>query len=314
MRVEDQHRIRAVGAALERSLSGWRVLEGPSPYGWAPSRHLRATIAGNAQTVKVVIRQSSTDRGHALEMALYRRLLSRLPLRSPLLIGEFSLGDGAPGWMVLEDLGDVQVDPSSAHDRAALLLTLGKLHGAGRVLLTQGGLDDVPLPRFAADTSSAANWHAVLEAAASQNAFGVSGWVVAAFEELLPRMSGSVQTIVHGDMDLSNALIAEGRSVALVDWEKASIGPPGVDLGPLADTLASYDEVESYRAGFGEAQGASPHTEEVRHWLCDGEMHTCIRWICYFIDAAFKGNPPPEEWRQRYYEPCLSRLRAMCGA
>lgn len=41
-------------------------------------------------------------------------------------------------------------------------------------------------------------------------------------------------SLVHGDFHYGNLLFADGRVVAVVDWEIAALGPPLVDLGCLA--------------------------------------------------------------------------------
>ena len=46
-------------------------------------------------------------------------------------------------------------------------------------------------------------------------------------------------TVVHGDYRLGNAMVADGRVVALLDWEMGAIGDPRADVGYL---LATYAE------------------------------------------------------------------------
>lgn len=47
------------------------------------------------------------------------------------------------------------------------------------------------------------------------------------------------ETVVHGDYRLGNAMVRDGRIVAVLDWEMGAIGDPRADVGYL---LATYSE------------------------------------------------------------------------
>jgi hypothetical protein len=306
---EGEQRGEAIREALSRALPSWRLIHGPEPYGWAPSRHLRATLAGQGRTVNVVIRKSWSREGHDVELFLYTTILPHLTVDTAALIAEFELGDGEPGWLVLEDLGGEQARANNREHRGAYLRALGKLHAEGRTLVQRGLL--AGLRRFTADASDMSRWRTLLARAIGQGEFGVDEQVIATLDLLRERMTEgieAVETLLHGDTDFSNAVIrADGA--ALVDWEKATIGPPSLDLGAMIETLESGDELAAYRQGVADGGGASLTAAQVGQWALDGETYNCLRWICYYIQAASEGAAPSAAWRRRFYDPCLRRLR-----
>jgi hypothetical protein len=306
---EGERRGTSIREALRRALPGSRLIHGPEPYGWAPSRHFRATLAGKGRTMNVVIRRSWTYEGHDVEVFLYATVLPHLTVGTAALIAEFELGDGEPGWLVLEELDGDQARASNREHRGAYLRALGSLHAEGRTLLQRGLL--AALPRFTADSPEMSRWRCVLARAIAQGGFGVDEHVITTLELLQARMTDgieAVETLLHGDTDFSNAMIrADGA--ALVDWEKATIGPPSLDLGPMMETLEGHDELAAYRQGVEEVGGPSVTTAQVARWALEGETYNCIRWICYYIQAASEGSAPSADWRTRFYDPCLRRLR-----
>lgn len=304
----DEPRAAEIRAALQRDLPSWRLLDSPRPYGWAPSRHFKATLAANERTIDAVIRQSWTHQGHDLELFLYTEILQHLMIPTATLIGEFGLDDGEPRWLVLADLGGEQARRDLPAHRAAYLCALGRLHGEARTLVQRGGLSR--LPRFSAGSNEMDSWRCLLTKAIAEGGFGITRRAVSVFDALRPEMTadaGTAATLVHGDTDFSNAVI-RGCELALVDWERACIGPPSLDLGPIVETLETYAELDAYRQGFRDVGHACPTTREVERWAREGETYDCIRWVCYYVDAALKGTPPPSDWRKRFYDPCLTRL------
>jgi aminoglycoside phosphotransferase (APT) family kinase protein len=61
----------------------------------------------------------------------------------------------------------------------------------------------------------------------------VGAWLAAELPEQL------APTVVHGDYRLGNAMVANGRIAAVLDWEMGAIGDPRADVGYL---LATYAE------------------------------------------------------------------------
>ena len=55
---------------------------------------------------------------------------------------------------------------------------------------------------------------------------------------MMAELSNRPYTLLHGDTDLSNALLTD-QGMALVDFEKASIGPASLDLGRITATVKS---------------------------------------------------------------------------
>lgn len=306
-------RANAIRAALRRDLPRLSLRDGPKAFGWAPTRHFRASLARGQEIVKVVIRQSWTYEDHDLQRFLYRNVLPHLAVRTAAFIGEFELGDGGPGWIVLEDMGEDQAYSDRPEHRAAYLRAIGNLHGAGEAFVAGGYWRTAPLPRFTPNPEELDGWQLLLAKATHEGGFGIGEWAAHALNVLRQQLAASPEVLLHGDTDFSNAMIC-GEVVALVDWEKARIGPPGLDLGPIVRALASCDELNAYCQGFSEASGNAPTMSQVRRWARDGETYECIRWICHYIKASLDGAPPPHEWRERFYDPCLVRLQEIGGA
>ncbi len=61
----------------------------------------------------------------------------------------------------------------------------------------------------------------------------VAEWLAANLPE------SPAETVVHGDYRLGNAMVNDGRIVAVLDWEMGAIGDPRADVGYL---LATYSE------------------------------------------------------------------------
>ena len=139
---------------------------------------------------------------------------------------------------------------------------------------------------------------------------GIEPWATRLLEAVLHRLAEQPVVLVHGDVDFSNAVPTD-QGMALVDWEKASIGPPSLDLGAMIETLSSRDELETYRVLFSEAGGEGLTRERMHEWTDLGDAYDCLRWICYYLGVAAEGNGPGDSWRENYYSPRLCRLRAL---
>ncbi len=287
--------------ATSSALPGWQFLGRPEPFGWAPDHHLRACLRDPGGTEwPVILRQAWGSESFSAEVFAYRELLPQLPLRTARLWATFRIGE-EQDWMVLEDLGPTTADPSH---RDALLRTLGSLHGAGALLLSDLPADH-PLPSFDAAAPDHQRWADLLtrhEGMLPQGATGV-------FARVLRRLADQPTTLLHGDTDLSNAVLI-GEEVALVDWEKVMLGPAALDLGRLVKHLGDPTELSHYRAAY-RATGSELSEEELQPLFELADGFDCVRWICYCLDRTEAENDPGTEWREMYYAPRLERLHVL---
>ena len=107
-------------------------------------------------------------------------------------------------------------------------------------------------------------------------------------------------TIVHGDYRLGNTMYADGRLVAIFDWELATIGDPLADVGYLVATWAQPDDPENAIVGL------SPVTREpgfptraelvARYEERSGRSMSDLRWYttlalwksAIFLEGSYK--------------------------
>ncbi len=306
----DDPDISALQEAVLAAMPGWSFSAGPEGFGWAPRRHLRARLAGDGRIRDVVIKHCWAE-GTGVETFMYRSVLPLLRLRTPQLVAAFTTDSGREQWLVLEDVGEMTLDATIARDRCAFLRLLGTLHGQGATLVAHQPDLLRPLPWFAdAAVATSAEWSRLLTDAARTGHYGVEKWMVSVNDALWVALTREPATLLHGDANVSNAVVAQDR-VALLDWERAQMGPPPIDLGRSLDTRDSPDGLAAYADAFNaETEGRLPD-ELLRRWANLGRAHNGLRWICHYIREAGRGNRPSDEWRRENYEPCLGWIRAL---
>ncbi len=297
-----------VADTLMAAMPGWRFVKPPVGFGWAPQRHFRARIAGAKEGVDVVIRQSWRSEGFAAEVHVYRELAEQLPAKTARLLGTFSLDSGDPDWIVLEDLGTHMLSPSHRTDREAFLLALGRLHAWGESVERLAQLKNSPLPVVPPHPTKRGEWRDLLRLNLESDEYSLEPWMPDLCDAVWERLAGEPPTLLHGDADFSNALWV-GSDVALIDWERACIGPAALDLGRVIEATESSDELEGYASGYRSVARRELSAERLRHAADLGDGHNCLRWVCYYINGTSNGKGPPSGWRRNYYEPCLARLR-----
>jgi hypothetical protein len=301
-------RIEAIAGAVLRAVPGWQLAGPPQPFGWAPDHHLRCRLVRGDGSLDVIIRHSWSAESHEVEVSLYQQILPRLPVRTAKLLASFVVDPGEPGWMVLEDLGPAPASAADPEHRNAFLTALGRLHGCSARLLQEGGMGDLSLPIFSDDSAPTSEWCALLRRA--PDAAGIEPWMAGSVVGLVRRLCGQPVVLVHGDTDLSNLIITDAGP-ALVDWEKAQIGPASLDLGGLVEHIASPAEWERYRQTYGEGAAAEPGADLLAEWIDLGDAYDSLRWICYYLNAAEQGRGPDDDWRASYYDPRLHRLESL---
>ena len=91
--------------------------------------------------------------------------------------------------------------------------------------------------------------------AVDETCAGVHGDVAALAARLDAATSAAV--LVHGDVSLRNVVAGPTRA-RLIDWDRAALGPPEVDLAPLVGLLGDVAEplLAGYRAAGGEVDPA----------------------------------------------------------
>lgn len=301
----------ALTYAMLSAMPGWELMDGPEPFGWAPKRQFRARMARGGDAVRVVIRHSWSPDGHERELCLYHAILPHLAIRTAKFHATFEFGD-PPGWMVLEDLGSRHVRFDCVEDRRALLHTLGSLHGEATLLVEQQLTPGHPLTRFDVGRGEYREWMDLLTQARGMSLLGVREWVPALLAQLLPRLAADTAALLHGDLDLSNAIPTDA-GMALVDWEKASIGPVSLDLGFLIEFIRRPEEIDSYRLAFCDASGRGVAPERLGELIDLADGYDSLRWICHYLREVAAGRDPGPDWRDAYYVPRLDRLHSLRG-
>ncbi len=298
---DQEQRVERLWEAAQQAAPGLTFECLPQPFGWAPTRHMRARVTGGGLQ-SVVLRQSWSAESHAIECSIYRSVLGLLPVRTAALVGVFELDDDEPGWMILEDLGTDHPRADSQADRRRLLKALGVLHGAGRRL---GLADGSAVSVFSRNESEHSDWTELL--ASGDPDLGIEDWMAGFAENTLGQLEAGSYTLLHGDIDFSNFVVV-GGDVAFLDWEKAKSGPPGLDLGPLMEYVREDEELEAYVEGWEGVGGGLPIA--AGQWAHLGEIYDCVRWICYYLRAKRNGADPGPEWKAQYYDP---RVRRLCS-
>ena len=220
-----------------------------------------ALAAGGERTVVVKFARPGVDSpmaamAYAKEVAFYRELAGRVAVRVP-RCAYAALADGTPRFtLVLEDMADAragdQLAGCTADQAADALVNLAGLHAP-----TWCDADLATRPWLRSDPAVTAEvMGSVIGVAADQFAERFARELeplelelLAACRELLARWmldTGDVVAVLHGDYRLDNLLFPAdgGPGVAAVDWQTASMGPPGRHL---AFFLATCLEVEDRR-------------------------------------------------------------------
>lgn len=308
--VQENHRYimndTQIQTAICAVMPGWSFTKLPSGFGWAPDRHFRAQLASDNQSINVVIRQCWEFEGFQRECYLYRSVLPFLSIRTPRFYTAFEMEHDSSCWMVLDDLGDRTTDSSDSTDRMAFLVALGKLHGE-TLHGCFAGDEQIMISTTALNEPPYTDWRHTLNEALNDPRAGIEPWMPNLYQQSLEHLMQEPRVMLHGDTDWSNAVrIPSG--VALIDWERAQLGPIGLDLGRLAGAMESSDEVEAFHAAFCQASRQALSFETVRRWIMLGECIDCVRWVSYFIAASIAKRDPGKEWKDRYFHPALDRL------
>lgn len=295
---------------VEEKLPGWKFLMAPEPFTRAPERHLRAKLARGGAVLCVILRGSRSAEAYANELFAYQRLLPEMGVKTPKLLGTFSLGVGA-GWMILEDMGDRRLETESREDRCRFLREVGVLNGKGLVLLRSDPSLGARMQTYQTGVfPPSTDWIGLLRYAVEVPSLEIGRELVNLAGGVQRNLGELPQTVLHGDTDPSNA-VATPEGLALVDWERVCVGPVGLDLGRIMEDVESTDELESYREGFSGATGCELPQATLHAWADLADGFNCLLWVCYYIWHWRAGKNLSDAWRRESYLPLLGRLREL---
>lgn len=212
---------------------------------------------------EVVLKRCDPEKAE-IEATLHGEILPRLPVRAPGLLGVWQ--EGSATWLAFEDMGDEPPMLEDDRERALVSRWLGELHGASRDLRDLPPLPDRGAPHYAgllesararlferrADALTADEERRLGRAMEICDSLRGSWDAVEAEVALLP------PALVHADIAPENLRVVRSAGepeVTAIDWEKAGIGTPFVDLA-LADPTA-----------YAAAAGASLRTVRSSMWV-----------------------------------------------
>ena len=299
-------------------LPGWKFSIMPQAFGQTSDRYYRAQLIKDNIVRKVIIRQSWTSVKHEIETFIYRMVLPfYVRIRTPKLWATFVLVSDGSKWMVLEDLGDLMAQFDKSEDRQAFLQLLGRFHGYGMQLLKDESFSCGPLHRFDGEFIqyggqfvSLEKWREILNRDLLFQEFHVEPWVFSLLEYLFHKLVKQPMTIIHGDINISNIILSE-NNVGLIDFERAYIGPPSLDLGYIAANIESPDELGAYRKGYMEISETDLSSNTLIEWVKVGRSYYCFYMICYYLEERMQGKDFGIGFRRRYYDTALEYLSQM---
>jgi hypothetical protein len=295
-----------LAAAVLAALPGWRYERQPEGTGWAPDRHLRAVLRQRDQGQDVFIKKCWSPQGEAAERFVYEVVAPIPGVGTPDLLAVVTTGSAPDVWLVMRGLGGRHYDGSRAGDTQAMLTMLGRLHGYGASVLQGDSPLPGPLAVFEVDECRQHSWEALLSNAIGSPELGIEEWMLAVNRALWPALAREPATLLHGDPDVSNGL-ATGDGYALVDWERAMIGPAALDLGRATDGTAWPTDLTVYQAAY-VAAGGDLSDDRLRNWSELASAHDSLRWMCHYLANVGGESRLPDDWRREHYEPRLVRL------
>ena len=311
--------IDEISDAVQRVVVGWEISSPPQPFTWAPDRHLRACLVKNGRTRNVILRRSWAPKNFEIETFLYRSVLPNFSVRTPVLWGTFVADDGQSLWIILEDVDGRTVRSDDPEDRKKFMAALGQLHGQG-IRWLEGQKDSIDfLPRFDDASLPYAGkflpirlWVERLARGIEIPSLEIKPCLLSFPQWLLAQLVRQPMTLLHGDTDVSNGIIVDNE-VFLIDFERACIGPPSLDLGKAVEWAESLDELEPYHSCFREVSGKDIPVSVLREWIDLGQGYNSLYWVSYYVERILEGNPLDLEWRERYYEPAIKTMCRLCN-
>lgn len=256
--------------------------------------------------------------------ALAAAFAAGLPVPEPIALDVTAAAFGSPGFLMREVAGGraaglFEPEPYAPHAAAIgeqLFATLGRLH---RLMPEAAGIASVPITDAIALRLD--HWVRSFEADRLRPepvmTAGIA-WLRAHAPPPPQRVA-----LVHGDYRSGNVLVADGRLLAVLDWEMAHAGDPLYDLAWLIDPLwahgsgrpaATLPESEAI-ACWQAASGLTASPEALHWWRVFAQVMGLAIWIsaarevadgrCADPVLAFAGVVP-----YRFHTATLARLLA----
>jgi ATP-binding cassette subfamily B protein len=223
-----------------------------------------------------------------LERTVYERVLPKLSVPYPRLLGMASDDDDASCWLFLDDAGNEAYSPRHPKHRIIAGRWLGALHASTASLPS-----DVPLPdrgpahylrhlRLARDTiSDNLNNPALDEGQRCELQRIISKcdyvefewWRIEQFCQDIPT------TLVHGDFVGKNVRVRNGSTAIEIlpfDWEHAGRGVPAVDLAQAAFSSTSFLANPDLDAYWATTQWTGLGFEAVQRLAVYGTIFRCL--------------------------------------
>jgi aminoglycoside phosphotransferase (APT) family kinase protein len=221
----------ATYALLDVIAPGSVVLEIDSlPGSFSNFTHLVDARAADGSVFRLVVRRyavfGSYDRGEKARREFKTLELLRendIPVPRPLYLDEEGTLLGCPGIVTGCVPGEMLTSPADPLNCARALATM-----LARIHLVPC---DVEAKGFLLDADSEATWFlrsGVVPDYMAAHSDGATVWQAA--HDLLPDVQPAPPTLVHIDYWLGNILWDQGRIAAVVDWEEAAYGDPGIDV------------------------------------------------------------------------------------
>jgi aminoglycoside phosphotransferase (APT) family kinase protein len=257
--------------------------------------HLVEARSADGSDFRVVVRCyavfGSYDRGEKARREFKTLELCQeygIPVPRPLYLDEEGAILGIPGIVTDHVPGEMVLSPGEPLDCARAMATvLVKIHSVS---------GDARAQSFLLDANAEATWFARSEAVPDYMAAHPDGAAVwQAVRALLPEVQPVPPTLVHIDYWLGNVLWDRGRIAAVVDWEEAACGDPGIDvaycrmdmylndmLGPQAadEFLAVYEAEIGQRVanlGFWELAAAARPMFSAEGWITESPARERFR-------------------------------------
>jgi aminoglycoside phosphotransferase (APT) family kinase protein len=192
--------------------------------------HLVGARSADGSDFRVVVRRyavfGSYDRGEKARREFKTLELCQeygIPAPRPLYLDEEGAILGIPGIVTDHVPGEMVLSPGGPLDCARTMATvLAKIHSVS---------GDARAQSFLLDANAEATWFARSEAVPDYMAAHSDGAAVwQAVRDLLPDVQPVPPMLVHIDYWLGNVLWDRGRITAVVDWEEAACGDPGIDV------------------------------------------------------------------------------------
>lgn len=226
------------------------------PGSFSNASHVIEALDADGTRSRIVIRRyaifGSYDRGEkARREYLTLELLQAhgIPVPQPLYLDEHGTVLGSPGIVTRLVPGKHLIDPPDPIDWARSMATmLARIHAVPC---------GPPATTFLLDANSDVSWFARSAAVPRpllDHADGPLVWRTV--RDWLPLMHPATPTLVHLDYWPGNILWHEGRISAIVDWEEAAYGDPGIDV--------AYGRMQLFLLGMDDAARAFLETYEAQ--------------------------------------------------